>query len=147
MDTSMVWITDAGLYDGCFDEWTRKLSSSCESPAEEAMAAMLVDAAIATVERGRGGGYVAIYSQFDVSPTHGIPYRVDFLVVSKDRDMVAVEVDGFAWHSDQQAFSRDRKRDRAFALAYLPVMRFTAKEAFDGDESVGDDIFSLMNHE
>jgi very-short-patch-repair endonuclease len=49
-------------------------------------------------------------------------YEVDVLF----RDAkVAVEIDGFAFHSDAEAFQRDRKKQNAIALAGYQVLRFT----------------------
>jgi very-short-patch-repair endonuclease len=49
-------------------------------------------------------------------------YEVDFLF----RDAkLAVEVDGFAFHSDPEAFNRDRKKQNAIALAGYQILRFT----------------------
>ncbi|MEU0494947.1 DUF559 domain-containing protein [Mycobacterium sp. NPDC006124] len=38
---------------------------------------------------------------------------------------VAVEIDGFAFHSDSEAFQRDRTRQNAITLAGYQVLRFT----------------------
>jgi very-short-patch-repair endonuclease len=49
-------------------------------------------------------------------------YEVDFLF----RDAkLSVEVDGFAFHSDSEAFNRDRKKQNAIALAGYQILRFT----------------------
>ncbi|MCX5664752.1 MAG: DUF559 domain-containing protein, partial [Planctomycetota bacterium] len=39
--------------------------------------------------------------------------------------MIAIEVDGHAFHSDRQAFERDRVRDSDLAVAGWLVLRFT----------------------
>ncbi len=49
-------------------------------------------------------------------------YRVD--VGFPERE-VAIEVDGFAFHSDSEDFHRDRRRQNAIALAGWQVLRFT----------------------
>lgn len=49
-------------------------------------------------------------------------YRVD---VGFPAQRVAIEVDGFAFHSDSEAFHTDRKRQNAIALAGWQVLRFT----------------------
>jgi len=51
-----------------------------------------------------------------------VGYEVDFLF--RDAKLV-VEVDGFAFHSDPEAFSRDRRKQNAIALAGYQVLRFT----------------------
>lgn len=40
-------------------------------------------------------------------------------------ERVAVEVDGWAFHSDQRTFQRDRARQNAIALSGWQVLRFT----------------------
>jgi very-short-patch-repair endonuclease len=49
-------------------------------------------------------------------------YRVD---VAFRAAKVAVEVDGFAFHSDHEAFQNDRVRQNSLALAGWQVLRFT----------------------
>jgi very-short-patch-repair endonuclease len=49
-------------------------------------------------------------------------YKVD---VAFPKQMVAIEVDGWAFHSDPEAFSIDRKRQNAIALLGWQVLRFT----------------------
>lgn len=39
--------------------------------------------------------------------------------------MVAVEVDGWAWHSDPARFGRDRHRQNELVLGGWKVLRFT----------------------
>ena len=49
-------------------------------------------------------------------------YEVDVLF----RDAkVAIEIDGFAFHSDADDFQRDRNKQNAIALAGHQVLRFT----------------------
>jgi very-short-patch-repair endonuclease len=49
-------------------------------------------------------------------------YKVDFAF--PDRKVV-IEVDGWAFHSDPEAFAKDRKRQNAIALLGWQVLRFT----------------------
>jgi very-short-patch-repair endonuclease len=49
-------------------------------------------------------------------------YKVDVVF---PRCKVAIETDGFAFHSDADVFNRDRKRQNAIALAGWQVLRFT----------------------
>ena len=49
-------------------------------------------------------------------------YRVD---VGFPKQKVALEVDGFAFHSNSEDFHQDRKRQNAIALAGWQVLRFT----------------------
>jgi very-short-patch-repair endonuclease len=38
---------------------------------------------------------------------------------------IAIEVDGWAWHSDVERFRHDRRRQNALVLARWTVLRFT----------------------
>ncbi len=49
-------------------------------------------------------------------------YRIDLAFVAA---MVAVEIDGFAFHSDPDAFHKDRVRQNRLALLGWQVLRFT----------------------
>jgi very-short-patch-repair endonuclease len=51
------------------------------------------------------------------------PYRVDFAFTSDAR--VAVEVDGWAFHTDPDKFARDRRRQNYLVLHGWQVLRFT----------------------
>ncbi|QTE28922.1 hypothetical protein [Pengzhenrongella sicca] len=50
--------------------------------------------------------------------------HVDLLV----EDLVAVELDGFAYHGDRRQFREDRRRDRILALTGVPVLRFAFED-------------------
>jgi very-short-patch-repair endonuclease len=49
-------------------------------------------------------------------------YEVDFAFVE---EQVAIEVDGWAWHSDPARFRRDRERQNNLVLSGWTVLRFT----------------------
>lgn len=49
-------------------------------------------------------------------------YLVD---IAFPNERVAIEVDGWAFHSDQRTFQRDRTRQNAIALSGWQVLRFT----------------------
>jgi very-short-patch-repair endonuclease len=49
-------------------------------------------------------------------------YKVD---VAFPKQKVAIEVDGWAFHSDPEVFAKDRKRQNAIALLGWQVLRFT----------------------
>lgn len=51
-----------------------------------------------------------------------VGYEVDFLF--QDAKLV-IEVDGFAFHTDPEAFERDRRKQNALILAGYQVLRFT----------------------
>lgn len=52
----------------------------------------------------------------------GIEYWIDVAFVAR---RLAVEVDGWAWHSDVDRFTYDRRRQNALILAGWTVLRFT----------------------
>lgn len=61
--------------------------------------------------------------QFDISDPHGQPVAtVDFCWPEA---RLVVEVDGFAFHSDREAYRRDRKRLNALAQRGWRVLRLT----------------------
>lgn len=51
-----------------------------------------------------------------------VGYEVDFLFRAAK---IVIEVDGLAFHSDSEAFERDRKKQNALMLAGFQVLRFT----------------------
>jgi very-short-patch-repair endonuclease len=69
--------------------------------------------------RGAGiGGWV---------PNHlvvlsGVEYWIDIAFVAR---RLAIEIDGWAWHSDVDRFTHDRRRQNALVLAGWTVLRFT----------------------
>ena len=60
-------------------------------------------------------------------------YEVDFLWRSQ---RLAVEVDGFAFHSSRRAFNRDRRRDSLLSLKGLRVLRITWSQIVEEPEAV-----------
>lgn len=52
-------------------------------------------------------------------------YRLDFAHLASK---TAIEVDGFAYHSDRRQFERDRKRDRELSEAGWRTIRFASQE-------------------
>lgn len=53
---------------------------------------------------------------------------------------VAVEVDGWAWHTDPARFQRDRERQNDLVLAGWTVIRFTWSDAVDHPDRVVDQV-------
>lgn len=49
---------------------------------------------------------------------------------------IAIEVDGRAFHSDRQAFERDRERQNALVLGGWMVLRFTWEQITERPEEV-----------
>jgi very-short-patch-repair endonuclease len=64
-------------------------------------------------------------------PVHG--FEVDFLW--RDHGL-AVEVDGYTYHSDPHAFERDRARDAKLAAHGYPVIRVTWRQIIDSPAAV-----------
>ena len=68
-------------------------------------------------------------SPIKIHPQHHIgKYRVDFADPSR---MIAIEVDGLAYHNGQESFIRDQQRQRDIQSAGWTVIRFAAKEVLD----------------
>jgi very-short-patch-repair endonuclease len=73
----------------------------------------------ALLERTRGN-WIANYA---VRDEHGrVLAEIDF---ADPHLMIAVEVDGRAFHSDRRSFERDRKRQNMLTLRGWTVLRFT----------------------
>jgi hypothetical protein len=83
----------------------------------------------------------------------GLPSpETQFVVCAEDGSFVArtdfawpgawlvVEIDGFAWHSSEQAFQADRDRQNEIEIAEYMVLRFTAKDVRDRPEKVTDTV-------
>jgi very-short-patch-repair endonuclease len=58
--------------------------------------------------------------------------RVDLLVEGH----LILELDGYIWHGDEEAFERDHRRDLAAALNRYRVLRFTYKQVMEDWDSV-----------
>lgn len=54
-------------------------------------------------------------------------YRADVIIEARGR-LLAVECDGAAFHTSDDAVAHDRRRDRYFATQDIFVMRFTGSE-------------------
>lgn len=60
-------------------------------------------------------------------------HRVDFAI---PRLRIAIEVDGYKWHSDRQTFTRDRQRQREIELMDgWRFIRFSGKETCDSPDT------------
>ncbi len=69
----------------------------------------------------RNEGFPAPVPQHEIRTPSGT-FRVDFAFPDL---MVVVELDGQRWHSDAEAFQRDRRRQNALVLEGWEVLRFT----------------------
>lgn len=116
------------------------LERACESPAEYAMLVLLLETAADVVS-------IAAVYQVSIEPQKKLldgKYRADWYIETGNRRMV-LEVDGFAYHSDQDAFRRDRQRDRDLHIDGLTTTRFTAKEVFDRPDQVRADLWRVIS--
>ncbi|MGH3875346.1 MAG: DUF559 domain-containing protein [Pseudonocardiaceae bacterium] len=77
----------------------------------------------------RIGGWVANH----LVVASGVEYWIDIAFVAH---RLAVEVDGWAWHSDVDRFARDRRRQNALVLAGWTVLRFTWHDLMSRPEAV-----------
>lgn len=88
-----------------------RAASGSRSEAEQRMGALL---------RRTRGTWIANYA---VRDEHGrVLAEIDF---ADPHLMIAVEVDGRAFHSDRRSFERDRKRQNMLTLRGWTVLRFT----------------------
>jgi len=64
-------------------------------------------------------------------------YEVDVLFREAG---VAIEIDGFAFHSDAETFQRDRNKQNAIALAGYQILRFTWLDLVEYPQRVITDV-------
>ena len=68
-----------------------------------------------------------------------------YIWIPSDPDFnLIVECDGYQFHSDQAAFGRDRKRDRAFAAAGYRVLRFSGREICEDPARLSIELFDYL---
>ncbi|MEV1291765.1 type IV toxin-antitoxin system AbiEi family antitoxin domain-containing protein [Pseudonocardia sp. NPDC049635] len=65
---------------------------------------------------------------------HGLPFGPWFVDVAFPRSRLAVEVDGWAFHSDPERFRADRRKQNALVEAGWTVLRFTWHDIRDRPE-------------
>lgn len=58
---------------------------------------------------------------------------------------LAIEIDGWEFHSTRQAFARDRERDRQLDLLGWRVIRFTALEVIDHPNAFVSDVVAALH--
>ena len=58
---------------------------------------------------------------------------------------LVVECDGFAYHSDKTAFTKDRKRDRTMKSKGLEVLRFSGSEIFNDPVEVAYELEEFLS--
>ena len=97
----------------------------CESPVEQ----MFFDA----ICHERVVELAYLFPQFPIT-LNGQKYRLDFADNSRK---LCIEIDGLAHHDGQEAFMRDRSRERDLLMDGWKVLRFAAKEVMiDADKCV-----------
>ena len=101
-------------------------ASGARSEAERLVVALL-----------RGSGITGWTANFPVGP-----YVADFAFPAQK---VIIEVDGWAFHSDQEAFQKDRKRQNKLALMGWQVLRFTWLDLTMNPERVLSEIRSAIS--
>ncbi len=69
------------------------------------------------------------------------PFEVDFLWRSA---RLAVELDGYAYHSDRASFEADRRRDRELQARGFVVLRFIYREVVEEPELVLEALIPLL---
>lgn len=63
-----------------------------------------------------------------LKPQHSVldgKYRLDFALPAKK---IGIELDGYAWHSDRETFTKDRARQRELELDGWRLIRFSGSE-------------------
>ena len=61
---------------------------------------------------------------------------VAILDIAFPEALLAIEIDGWAWHSDPDRFQRDRQRQNALVAAGWTVLRFTWADLIERPEQV-----------
>ena len=69
-------------------------------------------------------------------------YVVD---IAFPEDRVAIEIDGWAFHTDHAAFQKDRRRQNALALNGWQVLRFTWLDVTEHPQRVLADIRAAVS--
>lgn len=103
-----------------------RAASGSRSEAEQRMARLL--------ERA-GGSWISNYAIYDVDGR--VLAEIDF---ADPRHLIAIEVDGRAFHSDRRSFEHDRKRQNMLALRGWIVLRFTWERIVHDPDGVIDEV-------
>jgi very-short-patch-repair endonuclease len=75
--------------------------------------------------------------QYRVADASGEVARVDFAYPGAG---IAIEADGFAWHSSRSQFAADRRRRNALTLSGWVVLAFTWDQMTNYPDAVGGEI-------
>lgn len=68
-------------------------------------------------------------------------YHIDFAHLPSK---IAIELDGYYYHSDQERFRKDRQRDRELSLHGWRVHRFAAEEILESAQNCVNEAISLI---
>jgi hypothetical protein len=90
--------------------------------------------------------YLSLQPRFPDLKLDGRSLRPELLVWRLDDDKfnVIVECDGYSYHSDNEAFTRDRRRDRLLKVKGFTVLRFSGSEIVRDPISVSLDFFDYL---
>lgn len=78
---------------------------------------------------------------FDIAANAPVgPYFGDFV---DNRARLVVEVDGREFHSEPEAFRRDRRRQNRMILAGWMVLRYAAADVFADAEAIADEVIAV----
>jgi very-short-patch-repair endonuclease len=110
------------------DRFTR-LAARCESPIEEAFWA---------------AGYAELSKLGEFTPqVNAGPYRLDFALVGRNFK-VAVECDGYDFHSSEAQISADNDRDLILMCDGWLVVRFTGRRIWRDVQGCVTDVVRLV---
>jgi hypothetical protein len=90
----------------------------------------------------RRAGLPVPCSQYEIALDDGRTARVDF---AWPEHRLIVEIDGFAWHSSQNALQRDHSRQNRLTLAGWTVLRYTADDVRHRPEKILAEITEALN--
>jgi very-short-patch-repair endonuclease len=112
----------------------------CGSPAEAYFLRRLFESS-STLYAGKESAYCRGVTITPQVRCH--PYRID-VVAKRGRVRVALEIDGFEYHSSRAQVASDYHRQRRLLCAGYIVMRFTASEAMARPAECWRDVFSAI---
>jgi len=111
--------------------------ASCESEPEKLLLASLIKIGKLTPNTNN-----SLNGNFEVKLQYKIDkYRVDFLM----NDWLIVEVDGKAYHSNDESFVKDRIRDQDLMLHGFTTSRFPASQIYKDADEVAVKVYRIVN--
>jgi hypothetical protein len=127
------WVQLPGIVaavHGAHGRWGAARAGAVLTGADPAIASQAERVARALLAAGGVTGWVS-----------GHPLRVSGQVVAVldiafPHALLAIEIDGWAWHSDPERFQRDRRRQNALVAAGWTVLRFTWADLVERPEQV-----------